>query len=364
MSRKAVATIDLSAFGHNYRLAKKLAPDSRAMAVIKTNAYGHGAVELARSLADADAFAVAEINEALELRAAGVAQPILLFGGFFERDELPAIIENKLDIVIHTPQQLSDLVNAKLAVPLTVWLKMDSGMHRLGFSPGSFRAVYQQLWASANVASIRLMTHFASADEPDNGYTRSQLDCFKKASKGLAGEISLANSAALTAFPETRADWVRPGIMLYGSNPFVEDHPIADQLQPVMTLSAEIVDIKLLEKGDCVGYGQTWTAQGPARIGVVAIGYGDGYPRHAPSGTPVLVSGQRTSLAGRVSMDFLTVDLTELPEARPGDEVVLWGRAAHGAVLSVNEVAHAAGTISYELFTGINPRVSRVYLGG
>ncbi len=361
MSRPAVATIDLAAFRHNYQLARKLAPRSRVIAVIKANGYGHGAVALAESLPDADAFAVAELNEALQLREAGISRPILLLGGFFESSELSAIVQHKLDIVIHNPAQLDELLRAKLSAPLSVWLKLDSGMHRLGFSPACFQHAYQKLAQSEQVAEIRLMTHFARADEPNHAFSLQQLDAFNKATAGLSGETSIANSATLIAFPQAQGDWVRPGIMLYGSNPFVEDHEIAAQLQPVMTLKSCLIDIKELGAGESVGYGQHWTAQRPSRIGIVAMGYADGYPRHAPSATPVLVNGQRAPLAGRVSMDLLTVDLTDLPEARHGDEVVLWGRAASGEMLSADEIARAAGTIAYELFTGLGSRVTKNY---
>jgi len=239
-----------------------------------------------------------------------------------------------------------------------VWLKLDSGMHRLGFTPEQYRTAYQQLQQSVNVADICLMTHLACADTPDNPRNRQQITCFEKTVAGLGRATSLANSAALIAFPKAQGDWVRPGIMLYGSNPFVEPHEIAEQLQPVMTLSSELIAIHSLEAGEPVGYGQTWCAKKPSRIGVVAMGYADGYPRHAPSGTPVLVNGQRVPLAGRVSMDMLAVDISALPEARPGDEVVLWGKG-----LPVDEIAHAAQTISYELLTGINRRVTKRYIG-
>lgn len=354
MSRPAQALIDLRAFGHNYQLAKRLAVSARAWAVIKANGYGHGAVALAQALPNADGFAVASLEEAVELRDAGITQRILLLGGYFELSELGEVARLDLDTVIHSLEQLQLLEAACVDVPLRLWLKLDTGMHRLGLDAAQLPQAVGRLQDGGH--QLHLMTHFACADDPDSPTTARQLRCFKAMTAQWGWPASLANSAALIARPDTRADWVRPGIMLYGSSPFVKEHPIQTELQPVMTLSSRLVAIREIATGDAVGYGETWRAARPSRIGTVAIGYGDGYPRHTPSGTPVLINGCRVALAGRVSMDSICVDLTDLPDARVGDEAVLWGRG-----LDIGEIARAAGTISYELLTGVTARVPRIF---
>lgn len=353
MSRPVRALIDPRAFRHNYFLAKRLAAPACAWAVIKANGYGHGAVTLARALSEADGFGVASLEEAVELREAGMRHPIILLGGCFETGELAEAVRLKLQLVVHSPQQLAMLEAAAIEEPLALWLKLDTGMHRLGLDAAQFRQVVQRLGAGPH--QLNLITHLASADELDSDCTTRQIRAFRDMTAGLAWPASLANSAGLVAWPDSRADWVRPGIMLYGSSPFAGEHPVASELQPVMTLSSRVVAIRDIAAGEYVGYGQTWRAQRPSRIGTVAIGYGDGYPRHAPSGTPVLINGQRVPLVGRVSMDSIGVDLTDVPDAVVGDEAVLWGRG-----LDVNEIARAAGTISYELLTGVTARVPRV----
>lgn len=353
MPRPIQALIDLCAFRQNYQLAQRLAAPARAWAVIKANGYGHGAVALAQALPDADGFAVACLEEALELREAGIAQPVLLLGGFFCRSELREIARLQLDTVIHSLQQLALLEAASLSTALRVWLKLDTGMHRLGLDEHQLHQAVAQLQGTRH--RVHLMTHFACADDLSCTATGSQLQRFQAMTAQLEWPASLANSAALIAWPETRADWVRPGIMLYGSSPFPGGHAIETELQPVMTLSSRLVAIREIARGEAVGYGQTWRAGRPSRIGTVAIGYGDGYPRHALSGTPVLINGRRAPLVGRVSMDSIGVDLTDMPESRVGDEVILWGRG-----LDINEIARAAGTISYELLTGVSGRVPRL----
>lgn len=353
MPRPVQALIDLSAFCHNYRLAKRFAAPARAWAVIKANGYGHGAIALAQALPEADGFAVASLEEALELREAGITQPILLLGGFFTVPELDDIARWQLDAVIHSPEQLALLASARLSEPLKLWLKLDTGMHRLGLNQQQLNQAIGPLQGARH--RLHLMTHLACADEPGCDATARQLQCFRAMTAGLSWPASLANSAGLIAWPDTRADWVRPGIMLYGSSPFVDEHPIQAELQPVMMLSSRIVAIRDVASGEAVGYGQTWRAERPSRIGTVAVGYGDGYPRHAPSGTPVLVGGRRTTLVGRVSMDSIGIDLTDRPEVCVGDEVILWGQG-----LDINEIARAAGTISYELLTGVSARVPRL----
>lgn len=351
--RPAHAVIDLDALRHNYRLAKRLS-GSRAFAVIKANAYGHGAVECAQALAsDADAFAVACIEEALQLRAAGITQPILLLEGWFEANELPLIAEHRLWAVVHAQWQVEQLLAATLSEPLHIWLKLDTGMHRVGFAPEEYPTVWRQLQASDQVVSLTKISHFSRADEPDTGRTEEQMAVFQRATEGLEGPASLCNSPGVLAWPQAHNDWLRPGIMLYGATPFSFPQAHADQLRPVMQLQSRVIAVRELPPGEPIGYGSRFVTQRPTRLGVVAMGYADGYPRHAPDGTPVLIDGQRSQLIGRVSMDMLTVDLTDLPHSGLGSEVRLWG-----AGLSASEVAAHAGTIAYQLFCNLN-RVPR-----
>ncbi|MDY3199198.1 MAG: alanine racemase [Pseudomonadaceae bacterium] len=354
--RPARALIDLSALRHNYRLAKSLS-GCRALAVVKANAYGHGALECAAALdAEVDGFAVSAIEEALELRAAGHRQPIVLLEGWFEASELELICQHDLWPVIHHDGHLQDLEQANLSKPLNAWLKLDSGMHRTGFSPQIYPTIWRQLLASGKVANLTSITHFSRADEPDTGRTEQQLEVVRNATSSLEGlSMSLCNSAGVLAWPQAHGDWVRPGIMLYGSSPFGFPQPQAGQLQPVMQLESKIIAVHQVASGEPIGYGSRYLTTRPSRIGLVAMGYADGYPRHAADGTPVLVDGQRTSLVGRVSMDMLTVDLTDLPVSGLGSHVRLWGKG-----LDAGEVASHAGTISYQLFCNLN-RVPRCY---
>ncbi len=357
MSRKVRADIHLDAIVHNYRLARAQAPGARAVAVVKANAYGHGVVPVARALAaEADAFGVACIEEALELREAGLSQPVVLLEGFFDADELPVIAREGFWPAVHSEHQLEMLEQALLPTPIPVWLKVDTGMHRLGFDPEAVPATVARLRACAAVADILLMTHFACSDEPGHGMTEVQLARFGRMADALGLEASLSNSAAVMAWPEAHHQWLRPGVMLYGVTPFEESHPVADQLRAAMTLSSEIIAVRDVPAGESVGYGATFSCDRPHRIGTVAMGYGDGYPRHARTGTPVVVEGQRTRLVGRVSMDMLTVDLTDLPQAGVGTRVELWGRQ-----LQVAEVARWCDTIPYTLLTCLTPRVPRFY---
>jgi len=354
MTRPTTATINTGAFVANYQHARSLAPGARALAVVKANAYGHGAVALARALrSEADAFGVACTEEAMELRESGITEPVVLMEGAFEPAEIANAALHGFMLSVHSHEQLDWVLAARPARPLTVWLKIDTGMHRLGFAPAAAAAAYRQLAASPNVDGIVLMSHLACADEPDNPATDRQLARFAAATTGLDAPVSLANSAALMGRPETRGDWVRPGIMLYGSSPFGHRDP---QLRPVMVLESQLIAIHELATGDAIGYGGRFTCDGPTRVGVVAIGYGDGYPRHAPDGTPVAVNGRRTRLIGRVSMDMLTVDLTDQPEAQLGDRVQLWGD-----LVSACEVAGPSDTITYQLFTGVTRRVHFCY---
>jgi alanine racemase len=352
MSRPTYALIDTAAFVGNYRLVKSLAPAARALAVIKANAYGHGAVALARALADeADAYGVACTEEAMELRESGIDNPVLLMEGPFDPAEITNAAVHDFSLVIHAPHQVDWLLAARIAHPLTVWLKVDTGMHRLGLEPAQVPAVRAALEDSPNVADIVLMSHFACADEPEHAMNRRQQERFEDCRQLPAA--SLANSAAVLSRPPTHRQWVRPGIMLYGSCPLAQRHPA---LQPVMTFESRLIAVRELAAGESIGYGARFSCTGATRVGVVAAGYADGYPRHAPDGTPVTVNGQRARLIGRVSMDMLTVDLSDQPHAAVGDRVELWGRH-----VLADEVAKASNTIAYELFTRMNRRVHYRY---
>lgn len=356
--RPARALIDLQALRHNYQLAREVS-GARALAVIKADAYGHGAVRCAQALEDcADGFAVACIEEALELRAAGIGAPVLLLEGFFEASELALIIEHDFWCVVHSLWQLEAIEQASLAKPLTVWLKLDSGMHRVGLHPKDYQDAYQRLLASGKVEKIVLMSHFARADELHCTSSTEQIAVFEAARQGLGAEVSLRNSPALMGWPSAPSDWVRPGIMLYGATPFEEANSLAERLQPVMTLESKVICVRELPAGEPIGYGAKFITDKPMRIGVVAMGYADGYPRHAPTGTPVLVAGQRSRLLGRVSMDMLCVDLTDVPEAGLGSTVELWGKN-----ILASEVALAADTIPYQFFCNLR-RVPLVYSEG
>ena len=356
--RPARALIDLQALRHNYQLAREVT-GAKALAVIKADAYGHGAVQCARALeAEADGFAVACIEEALELRAAGIRAPVLLLEGVFEADELPLIVENDLWCVVHSLWQLDAIEQAVLNKPIHVWLKLDSGMHRVGLNPGDYQAAYQRLEASVNVSKIVLMSHFARADELDSVRSVEQVAIFLGARAALTAEISLRNSPSVLGWPKVPSDWVRPGLMLYGTTPFEEPQAIAARLQPVMTLESKVICVRELPAGEPVGYGAKFITPKPMRIGVVAMGYADGYPRQAPTGTPVLVAGVRSQLLGRVSMDMLCIDLTDVPQAGLGSTVELWGKN-----ILASEVAAQADTIPYQIFCNLK-RVQRVYSGG
>lgn len=360
--RPARALIDLEALRHNYRLARRLCGGDdgggRALAVVKADAYGHGAVRCALALQDeADGFAVACIEEALALREAGIRAPILLLEGFFDADELALIVQHELWTVVHAPWQVDALERTPLPRPLDVWLKLDSGMHRVGLDAGDYRDAWQRLRALPNVGNIVKMSHFARADELDCARTGEQLANFAATTAGLAGDTSLCNSPALLGWPQARADWARPGLMLYGVSPFTEANAAAAQLRPVMTLESKIIAVRELPAGEPVGYGARFVAGRPTRVGVVAMGYADGYPQFAINGTPVSIDGTPGSLIGRVSMDMLTVDLTDHPQAGLGSRVELWGRQVPAAQV----VAHSQ-TSSYRLLCGVK-RVPLQYTG-
>lgn len=346
--RPIKARIDLATLHDNLRVAQKLAPQSKVMAVLKANAYGHGVLRAANAMKKAAGFAVLNIEDAIALREAGFDQTILLLEGFFDREELRLITEYRLATVVHQEEQLRLIVQATPG-KLDVHLKINSGMNRLGFKPEDFPSAMSAL-RQARVASVTLMTHFATADEPVG--VREQVTLFREITADLSYPRSLANSAALIRYPESHADWVRPGIMLYGATPFADRSAADIGVKPAMTLSSEIIAIQNLKSGNSVGYGGNFRADRSMRIGVVACGYADGYPRLAPTGTPVLVEGEHVTTVGRVSMDMICVDLSKAPRARIGSAVELWG-----AGLPVDEVARSAGTVGYELLCAIAPRV-------
>jgi alanine racemase len=347
--RPIAARIHLSAFRHNLAVVRRHAPKSRVWAVVKADAYGHGLKRAVRAL-DAEGLALLELEGALALRAAGERRPMLLLEGFFSARELPAFAEHDLTPVVHSLDQVSMLEKARLDSRLGVYLKANTGMNRLGLNPAEFRSALARLQACRSVAGVTLMTHFADTE----GGTRMRDQCviFDAASAGSRLPRSLANSAAILRCPEAHGDWVRPGIMLYGCSPFSDASAESLGLKPAMTLVSEIIAVRELAAGDSVGYGWTFTAPAPMRIGVVACGYADGYPRHAPTGTPIVVAGKRTRTVGRVSMDMLFVDLSGIANASVGSNVILWGEP-----VSADEVAAAAGTVSYELLCGLGGRV-------
>lgn len=356
MSRPAKVVINLSALRHNFSRIRTLAPDSRVMAIVKADAYGHGLVRIAQSLEQADAFGVACLDEARELRQAKIQQRIILLEGPYSGEELTKISQLGLDMVVHDLSQLEMLEQNQLNKPVCIWLKLDTGMHRLGFSPDLASQALARLEQSAGVKEIRLMTHLASANNREDPMTRKQLQCFSQFNENMSLEKTIANSAGILAFPDAHVDWVRPGIMLYGVSPFSDSNGSQEGLKPVMTLQSKLITVRALKAGDPVGYGATWRCPEDMSVGVVAAGYGDGYPRHAESGTPVLVNGKRVELIGRASMDMLTVDLRSQPQAKTGDPVVLWGEG-----LPVEEVANHAGTIPYEVLCAVHKRLKFEY---
>lgn len=358
MPRPIHARIDAAALAANLAAVRSLAPQSRLWAVVKANAYGHGLLRAAEALRSADGFALLDLNEAARLREAGFLHPILLLEGIFGAHDIETVDALHLTPVVHQREQI-DLIEAasasgQLRRPLDVYLKVNSGMNRLGFSGDAVAKAHARLKGLRGVKTVTLMTHFADADGPTG--VAAQMGQFNADTMGLAGPRSVANSAAILRYPETHTDWVRPGIMLYGASPFPDQSATALGLKPAMTLGSEIIAVQTLKRGEGVGYGYLYRAEREMRIGIVACGYADGYPRHAPgtnaSGTPVLVNGVRTRTVGRVAMDMLYVDLTPLPAAGSGSRVTLWGEG-----LSADEVAAAAGTVSYELMCALAARV-------
>lgn len=371
MTRPIEALISRANLQHNFTVVRRLTPGARIMAVVKANAYGHGAVQVAGALAPfADAFGVASLEEAVELRDAGIDQPIVLLSGVFGPTEMREVARYGLGAVIHCAEQLQILLDTQLSQPIDVWLKLDTGMHRLGFTPDGFCQAAARLRTAEQVAKRVFLSHLACADKPAAELNERQLTTFRNTvdKPGVrSGEgLSLANSAALLTRPDMHFDWVRPGVMLYGVNPLSAEVPLPEgvDLRPVMTLRSRVVALQTVPAGEGVGYGEAWRAPGilnaasasPSRIAVVAAGYGDGYPRHARNGCPVLVNGRPAAIAGRVSMDLLALDLGDNHQAKVGDSVTLWGEG-----LAVETIAEYSETIAYELLTGVNQRVKFSY---
>jgi len=353
VSRLIRAIIDTGALRSNLATIRRSAPGARVIAVIKANAYGHGLVSTALALPDADAFAVARIEEAQALRSAGVPQPIVLLEGVYGDEDLEQAARHRFEPVVHDARQIELLERYAGSHRCTLWLKVDTGMNRLGFRVEEFAGALERLRRLRVPAlEIRLITHLARADEPDSRMTREQLDRFHALSRGLRLVTSIGNSAGILAWPDGRGDWVRPGISLYGISPFPQKRGADLGLKPVMTLETCVIGVRKVKRGETVGYGGIWEASRDSTVAIIAAGYGDGIRRTLPNGTPVLVNGERAALVGRVSMDMLAVDVTGLPRVEPGDHVVLWGTD-----LPVEEIAACAGTIGYELVCGVSQRV-------
>ena len=353
--RPARALISPEALKHNFKRVRSFASLANVMAVVKANAYGHGLVWTAKNLSEASAFGVVSVEDGVQLREAGIKQPICLLEGFFEPEELPDLAHHHLSSVVHHESQLWDLEHAGKIEPIDVWVKVDTGMHRIGFAPEALPEVIKRLKVCMAAGRVRVMSHFPTADNRFDSATPYQIRVFDEMTLNLNVERSLANSAGIVNWPSSHLDWVRPGIMLYGATPMIGMSAASLDLKPVMTLTSEFIAINQRRKGDAIGYGGDWACPEDMPVGVVAIGYGDGYPRHAPPGTPVLVNGTRLPLIGRVTMDMIMVDLRELPDTKVGDTVVLWG-----AGLPVEEIAELTGTISYELLCCVTTRVPRI----
>ena len=355
----ATVVINRRALRHNLQRLRELAPASKLVAVVKANAYGHGLLETARTLPDADAFGVARLEEALRLREGGITQPILLLEGFFNATDLPTIAAQHLHTAVHNIEQLEALETADISEPVTVWMKLDTGMHRLGVLPEDADAFYQRLSQCKNVRQpVNVVSHFARADEPECGATEKQLAIFTAFTDGKPGLRSIAASGGILLWPQSHFDWARPGIILYGVSP-LEQKPWGPDfgMQPVMSLTSSLIAVREHKAGEPVGYGGTWVSERDTRLGVVAMGYGDGYPRAAPSGTPVLVNGREVPIVGRVAMDMVCVDLGPNAEDKTGDEVILWGNG-----LPVERIAEITKVSAYELITRLTSRVAMKYI--
>lgn len=352
MSRPTYMSIDLAALRHNLRRVHEFAPNRFVIAMVKANAYGHGLARVASALTNADALGVASLEEGVKLRESGIKQPIILMEGLFNKEELFEAAKHHFTLVVHHLPHVEILERAQIERPFTIWLKINTGMHRLGIDPASTQAIYERLMLTPSVRKpIGLMTHFAEADVQNSNATHDQIKIFEQATAYLSGPRSLANSAAIIAHPFTHGDWVRPGLMLYGSSPFRDKTGLDHNLKPVMTLSSRLIAVNRIQKGSKVGYGGAWEAPEEMLVGVVGVGYGDGYPQFAMNGTPMLVNQVECPLVGRVSMDMLTVDLRNQPNAKINDPVILWGVG-----LPVERIARYCNTSAYEILTRMTPR--------
>ncbi len=364
MARTLKAIIDSAALKHNFAKVREFCPHQKIIAMIKANGYGHGMINVAKTLSDADGFGVACLEEAVQCRAAGISQRIFVMGGFYEaKTELPEILRLNLDLILHQEEQVINLIrflntvqNKNTLLPLKVWIKLNTGMNRLGFKPQHFAPVLHCLSQHPLLQIEGFMTHFANADKDNDPLTPQQIEIFFKTVQGLPGVKSLANSAGIMAWSTAHGDWVRPGIMLYGISPLQNRHGAMEGLKPIMSLTSTLIAIQEAKKGEIVGYGGRYVCPTDRRIGVVAAGYGDGYPRVAPDGTPVLLNGRRVPLVGQVSMDMIMIDLSSQPAAKVGDPVLLWGPG-----LPVEEVAAVVGTSAYELLTRLTTRVPLIW---
>lgn len=359
MQARPRAIIDHSALQHNLALVQRRTPDSRVWAVVKANGYGHGMLEVGASLEAADGLAVARMEEGVRLRKAGITKPILVMEGFLFNDELAAAREHGFELALHRSEQVTLLERTRTVKALRVWIKVDTGMHRLGLDPREVPDLLARLDTVAGDAGpVGLMTHLAQADDPRDPLTQLQCERLRALDPTARYHLSIGNSAGILAFPASRTHWVRPGIMLYGASPLIGQTAAGLGLRPVMRLETRLIAVHALRRRDRVGYGGTYVCPEDMPVGVAAIGYGDGYPRHAPTGTPVLVDGRRAPLVGRVSMDMISIDLRGLPDPAVGDPVTLWGEG-----LPVDEIAQWAGTISYELLCQVTSRVRMEHRG-
>jgi alanine racemase len=354
VSSVPVVTVDAAALRNNLAVVRRFAPAARVMAAVKANAYGHGLVHAARALADADAFAVARVEEAIALRAAGIRHPLVVLEGVFFAGQLDLAAANDLQLVVHSFEQIAMLEQHAGTHRFAVWLKVDTGMNRLGFRPEEFATAHARLQACPAVGAMRLLTHLASAENANGLETKLQLDRLRTLSEPLRLERSIANSAGIIAWPEAHGEWVRPGLMLYGASPFAERSATDLGLLPAMTFATRVIAVRNVAAGEAIGYNGVWRAKRRSRIAVAAVGYGDGYPRCMHPGAPTLIKGREVSVVGRVSMDMTMLDATDLPDVAVGDEVTLWGRG-----LPAERVAQFADTIAYELFCRIAERVTR-----
>lgn len=359
MMNPVVAQISKSSLRHNLQRVRQFAPHSKVMAMVKANAYGHEAIGVAKALSGVDALGVARINEAMSLANAGITTPIVLMEGCFNSQELTQAIAMQFEIVVQNSQQLTELLALEqVTQPVKVWLKLETGMHRVGVPADQAKAMVEQLQACQHVADeLTLVSHFACADEPNHPCNQQQLAVFSHVTQGLSVKRSCANSAATIVIPESHYDWVRPGLMLYGNSPILDKTSADYGLKPAMTLKSQVIAVNDIEAGGIVGYGANWTASQDSRIAVVAMGYGDGYPRHAKNGTPVLINGKRYPMAGRVSMDMITIEVGRDSDVKIGDPVILWGPE-----LPAEEIAEYADTICYEMFCNLANRVKREFV--